>query len=189
MTALSGPSGQPVLDYLISRAPRSRTGAPIGHGCPDWSLLLPKQACFHLHLRPNIFIQLQWPVWESNPSLRLERAVSFADRRTGRFVFCLRAHQQRKAGREALESSIPDLQSGALPSKLPAQILLPGRPLRPAGKPKEKARRLSDTGPRWLIKELDQVSYSPIFFAGGRITLPFIRPFGKCRGARQRRQR
>jgi hypothetical protein len=40
--AVSGPLGQPALDYLISRAPRSRTE----------TLLLPKQACFHLHLRP-----------------------------------------------------------------------------------------------------------------------------------------
>ena len=44
-------------------------------------------------------------------------------------------------GREALESSIPDLQSGALPSKLPAQSFRQGRPLRSAGKPKKKARR------------------------------------------------
>src|SRR4051812_45191598 len=42
VTALSGPSGQPVLDYRFSRALRSRTE----------TLLLPKQACFHLHLRP-----------------------------------------------------------------------------------------------------------------------------------------
>ena len=42
VTVLSGPSGQPVLDYRISRALRSRTE----------TLLLPKQACFHLHLRP-----------------------------------------------------------------------------------------------------------------------------------------
>ena len=36
------------------------------------------------------------------------------------------AHCERKVGREALESSIPDLQSGALPSKLPAQNFRPG---------------------------------------------------------------
>jgi hypothetical protein len=104
-------------------------------------------------------------------------------------VSCVCAHAERKVGREALESSIPDLQSGALPSKLPAQILLPGRPLRSAGKPKKKARRLSDTGPCWLIKELDQVSCSPVFFACGRATLPFIHPLGKFPGARQCLQR
>ena len=43
------------------------------------------------------------------------------------------AHRERKVGREALESSIPDLQSGALPSKLPAQVFRSGRPLRSAG--------------------------------------------------------
>ena len=68
------------------------------------------------------------------------------------------AHCERKVGREALESSIPDLQSGALPSKLPAQSSRLGRPLQSAGKPKKKARRLCDTGPCWLIKDLDQVS-------------------------------
>ena len=99
-----------------------------------------------------------------------------------------RSRRARTVGREALESSIPDLQSGALPSKLPAQISRLGRPLRSAGKPKKKARRLCDTGPRWLIKELDQVSL-PIFFARGRVTLPFICQLGNCRGARQRRQR
>ena len=41
--ALSGPLGQPALDYRISRALRSRTE----------TLLLPKQACSHLHLRPS----------------------------------------------------------------------------------------------------------------------------------------
>ena len=45
-TRLSAVSGQPALDYRLSRAPRSRTE----------NLLLPKQACYHLHLYP-IFIQ------------------------------------------------------------------------------------------------------------------------------------
>ena len=42
-TRLSAVFGQPALDYHVSRALRSRTE----------TLLLPKQACFHLHLRPN----------------------------------------------------------------------------------------------------------------------------------------
>jgi hypothetical protein len=41
-TRLSAEYGQPALDYRSSRAPRSRTE----------TLLLPKQACFHLHLCP-----------------------------------------------------------------------------------------------------------------------------------------
>ena len=46
--ALSGPLGQPALDYHLGRAPRSRTE----------TLLLPKQACFHLHLCPiNCFVR------------------------------------------------------------------------------------------------------------------------------------
>ena len=42
-TRLSAGFGQPALDYHLGRALRSRTE----------TLLLPKQACFHLHLRPN----------------------------------------------------------------------------------------------------------------------------------------
>lgn len=41
-TRLSAEYGQPALDYRSSRAPRSRTE----------TLLLPKQACYHLHLYP-----------------------------------------------------------------------------------------------------------------------------------------
>ena len=51
------------------------------------------------------------PVWESNPPLRLERAVSSADRRTG---------QRRGVGRVALESTSAALQAAATPSQLPA---------------------------------------------------------------------
>jgi hypothetical protein len=51
------------------------------------------------------------------------------------------AHRERKVGREALESSLPDLQSGALPSKLPAQ--------RTGFANEKKARRRYDTGPFW----------------------------------------
>ena len=44
-TRLSAVSGRPALDYRWSRAPRSRTE----------TLLLPKQACSHLHLCPISF--------------------------------------------------------------------------------------------------------------------------------------
>lgn len=50
--------------------------------------------------------------------------------------------------------------------------------------PKKKARRLADTGPFWLSKELDQVSSAPIFIAFGCVTSPFIHLLGKCRGPR-----
>ena len=43
-TRLSAVSGRPALDYHSSRAPRSRTE----------TLLLPKQACSHLHLCPFV---------------------------------------------------------------------------------------------------------------------------------------
>jgi hypothetical protein len=89
VTALSGPSGQPVLDYRISRELRSRTE----------TLLLPKQACFHLHLRPIVSQNgrvrtddllvpsqaryqasprsaCQYPVRELNPQLRIESPLS-----------------------------------------------------------------------------------------------------------------
>jgi hypothetical protein len=52
------------------------------------------------------------PVWESNPPLRLERAVSWADRRTSR---------SRGVGRGALESPSAGLQPAARPSQLPAR--------------------------------------------------------------------
>ena len=45
-TRLSAVSGQPALDYHRSRAPRSRTNME--------NLLLPKQACCHLHLCPCV---------------------------------------------------------------------------------------------------------------------------------------
>src|SRR3954453_19716956 len=52
------------------------------------------------------------PVWESNPPLRLERAVSSADRRTS---------QLSGVGRGALESPSAGLQPAARPSQLPAR--------------------------------------------------------------------
>src|SRR5262249_23860691 len=70
VTALSGPSGQPVLDYRISRAPRSRTEP----------LLLPKQACSHLHLRP---------ICQSERSESNRRSVAAATATPGFATFCL----------------------------------------------------------------------------------------------------
>jgi hypothetical protein len=108
-TRLSAVYGQPALDYRLSRAPRSRTE----------TFLLPKQACYHLHLypidlsvrtagiEPAISRSASWrdnpasprsdqrrsscqqPVWESNPPRRLERTESCTDRRTGRVVRAL----------------------------------------------------------------------------------------------------
>lgn len=56
------------------------------------------------------------PVWESNPPLRHERAVSLADRRTG---------QRPGVGRGALESPSAGLQPAARPSQLPTHSAVP----------------------------------------------------------------
>ena len=56
------------------------------------------------------------PVWESNPPLRLERAVSCANRRTGR---------RSGVGRGALESPSAGLQPAARPSQLPTHSAVP----------------------------------------------------------------
>jgi hypothetical protein len=89
------------------------------------------------------------PVWESNPPLRLERAVSSADRRTS-----------HRVGRGALESPSAGLQPAAGPSQLPAHqtkrpgvFVTPGlrlrtrdvrgRASRPQGIERERARRLT----------------------------------------------
>jgi hypothetical protein len=90
-------------------------------------------------------------VWESNPPLRLERAVSLADRRTS-----------HRVGRGALESPSAGLQPAAGPSQLPAHSAIPtkrpgvfvtpglrlrtsdlrGRASRPQGIEREQARRM-----------------------------------------------
>src|SRR5271166_2492366 len=92
------------------------------------------------------------PVWESNPPLRHERAVSLADRRTG---------QRSGVGRGALESPSAGLQPAARPSQLPTHSAVPtkrpgafvtpglrlrardvrGRASRPQGIEPERARR------------------------------------------------
>ncbi len=56
------------------------------------------------------------PVWESNPPLRLERAVSSANRRTSQLL---------RVGRGALESPSAGLQPAASPSQLPTQSAVP----------------------------------------------------------------
>ena len=96
----------------------------------------------------------QQPVWESNPPLRLERAVSLADRRTGQLL---------RVGRGALESPSAGLQPAARPSQLPTRsaattkrpgvFVTPGlrlhtrdvcgRASRPQGIERERVRRRS----------------------------------------------
>ena len=83
-TRVSGGFGQPALDYLVlSRTPESRTQ----------NLLLPKQACYHLHLYPMCWLR------------RFRRRIS-----------------SLSVGREALESSSAVLQTAARPSQLPAHV-------------------------------------------------------------------
>ena len=90
-TRVSGGFGRPALDYHVvvskSRTPRSRTE----------SLLVPNQACFHLHLYPM--------------------SCCF-----NRRSVCCRRISSLSVGREALESSSAVLQTAARPSQLPAQI-------------------------------------------------------------------
>jgi hypothetical protein len=146
---------------------------------------------------PDVVVQCQWPVRESNPPRRLERAASCTDRRTGRVVCCcsrgeLCAHRVRRVGREALESSSAVLQTAARPSQLPAQSSRARWPLRLASRSamaKEKGPASLRRRALGLIKESDQASSSPILVARRRVTRPFTRPLGKCCGARQRRQR
>ena len=66
-------------------------------------------------------------MWESNPPLRLERAVSSADRRTS-----------HRVGRGALESPSAGLQPAARPSQLPTHSALASS---------KKARCRRHTGP------------------------------------------
>ena len=138
-TRLSAVSGQPALDYRFSRAPRSRTE----------TLLLPKQACYHLHLCPiDISVRtagfepaISWsPTWRDNQvsprSDRVHVVSSPYGNRThlaalkGRYpapideraMLCALA--ERKVGREVLEPSSAVLQTAAIPSQLPAQIVV-----------------------------------------------------------------
>ena len=115
-----------------SRAPRSRTE----------TLLLPKQACSHLHLypivcqserqdlnlrspgpRPGAMTRLRYVLIVSSPCgsrtqpARLERPMTSPE--VERAVLCALA--ERRVGLTVLEPVSPGLQPGALPSKLPTQ--------------------------------------------------------------------
>lgn len=96
-----------------SRTPRSRTE----------TLLLPKQACFHLHLYPMLCL--------SSP------------RRRGCFR---RRISSLSVGREALESSSAVLQTAARPSQLPAHVGFV-RGVARSVRARKKARCLRDIGP------------------------------------------
>ena len=83
-TRLSAVSGQPALDYRSSRAPRSRTE----------TLLLPKQACFRLHLCP--LCQSERP--DLNRGHRRKALVARGPRPgaiPGFATFCLEAPRRR----------------------------------------------------------------------------------------------
>ena len=137
-TRLSAEYGQPALDYHWSRVLRSRTE----------TLLLPKQACYHLHLYPIVFSvrtagfepAISWPpttrdnqasprsdrvVVSSSPCgsrtqpTRLERPMTSPE--VERAMLC--ALVERKVGREVLEPSSAVLQTAAIPSQLPAQVV------------------------------------------------------------------
>ena len=73
------------------------------------------------------------------PISRLERAVSCADRRTGRVVLLLYARTFHAVDWEALESSSPALQAGARPSQLPVRVVS-------LDESTKKARCRDDTG-------------------------------------------
>ena len=126
-----------------SRAPRSRTE----------TLLLPKQACFHLHLypkpqserqdlnlrspspRPGAITRLRYVLIVSSPDhptggarsrtqpARLERPMTSPE--VERAVLC--AYVERQVGREALESSSAAFQTAAKPSQLPAHVVVRAR--------------------------------------------------------------
>src|SRR5271157_3923969 len=104
------------------------------------------------------------PVWESNPPLRLERAVSSANRRTSQLL---------RVGRGALESPSAGLQPAARPSQLPTHSAVPkkrpgvfvtpglrlrardvrGRASRPQGIEPERARRRIGGSLRFLATQ------------------------------------
>ena len=141
-----------------SRAPRSRTE----------TLLLPKQACFHLHLypkrqserqdlnlrspgpRPVAITRLRYVLIVSSPCgsrtqpARLERPMTSPE--VERAVLC--AYAQRQVGREALESSPAVLQTATRPSQLPAHVVVRAR----------KNPMPCDTGLRLIPFGIDQVS-------------------------------
>ena len=114
----------------LSRAPRSRTE----------TLLLPKQACFHLHLCPIV----SSPCGSRTQPARLEKPMTSPE--VERAVLC--AYAERQVGREALESSSAVLQTAARPSQLPAHVVVRAR----------KNPMPCDTGLRLIPFGIDQVS-------------------------------
>jgi hypothetical protein len=145
-TRLSAEYGQPALDYRVSsRAPRGRTEI----------LLLPKQACFHLHLCPISCVVRsvrtagfepaisRSPTWRDNQASPRSDHVHVVSSPYGnrthiaalkgrypepideRAVLC--ALVERKVGREVLEPSSAVLQTAAIPSQLPAQVVVRAR--------------------------------------------------------------
>ena len=133
------------------------------------TLLLPKQACSHLHLypivcqserqdlnlrspgpRPGAMTRLRYVLIVSSPCgsrtqpARLERPMTSPE--VERAVLC--AYAEREVGREALESSYAVLQTAAIPSQLPAHVVVSAR----------KNPMPCDTG-LWLIPcRIDQAS-------------------------------
>ena len=151
-TRLSAVSWQPALDYRLSRAPRSRT-RPRRSRKQNHCLLLPKQACYHLHLcpisclckserldsnqrspgpGPSAITRLRYVLFRlvcssscgsrTQPA-RLERPMTSPE--VERAVLC--AHCERGVGREVLEPSSAVLQTAAIPSQLPAQVVVRAR--------------------------------------------------------------
>ena len=103
---------------LFIQSERSRPIRPVGRSVPEPTISSsPNWRDNQTSLRSDG----QQPVWESNPSLRVERAVPCADRRTGH-VMSLWARTFHAVDREALESSSPALQAGARPSQLPVRV-------------------------------------------------------------------
>ena len=119
---LSAEHGQPALDDLLVKSGTSGSNRkPPG----------PKPGVLPTAPLPDIFCDISSPY---GLSLRLESAVSWADRRTGRVVV-LCAHTSHAVDWEALESSSPALQAGAIPSQLPVR-----------GRCNKKTRGRCDTG-------------------------------------------
>jgi hypothetical protein len=120
-TRLSAVSGQPALDYHRSRAPRSRTNME--------NLLLPKQACCHLHLCPCVdqIVSQNGRIRTSGTDRHGRRLVAPGPRPGA--ISRLR-HVLLAVGWEVLATNpavhgrsvpaSPALQTGAKPSQLPA---------------------------------------------------------------------
>ncbi len=137
-TRLSAVSWQPALDYRLSRAPRSRT-RPRRSRKQNHCLLLPKQACYHLHLcpisclckserldsnqrspgpGPSAITRLRYVLFRlvcssscgsRTQPARLERPMTSPE--VERAVLC--AQCERGVGREVLEPSSAVLQTAA----------------------------------------------------------------------------